>query len=402
MPESSVAPETQELEFTMPPVPLREGEQNFQAGMNLENARRRESLITDLQKQLRDLGQDSASSEIVARSRVGRAERERQRIIRSKLRELDLSGSCLPATVINLNPVALDLTGELLSFSIPAAGKGLLIKFPFRGRTFTGSYMTISTPKVYLVTKGTSLDPTGDRPTFEARHIPPIGIAHQFYLHYCSGAASGQRMGGLLTFEGNIHTLDKPQLIKAGRKLKVPRGQWIPDLPGEVEYVNYEMPIDEYLARELEQQRVYAEIVIAQGHGYATSQSEDERKQLSNRHVTWHNYALECGYIKKPYPWASSPLEKGPLVQVVFCPDCRTQQEDPEQYFCRNCNSPFDAHKAFMAGKQVSPDRLAVYEEASQEWKDILGEMTRRKNRLLLLNEQFESAGKKRKGQPES
>src|SRR5271154_2402358 len=151
MPETPVVQEDESVaEVSMPQVPLREGEERFAAGLNLENARRREELLKDLQRQLRELGQDSAPAEIIARSKVGRAERERQRIVRSKVKELESSGNCLPATVINLNPVSLDLGGILMSYGVPAAGKGLPIELKFRGRTFIGSYMTITTPKVYL------------------------------------------------------------------------------------------------------------------------------------------------------------------------------------------------------------------------------------------------------------
>jgi hypothetical protein len=101
------------------------------------------------------------------------------------------------------------------------------------------------------------------------------------------------------------------------------------------------------------------------------------------------------GYIKKAYPWASSKLDRSPSDHVVFCPDCRTQQEDPEQYFCRNCNSPFDAFRAFMAGKHVTPDRLALYDENSPEWAEILSEMSRRRANISRLS--GESEDKKRK-----
>jgi hypothetical protein len=380
MPET-VAPEVSETVAIE--VPLREGEEKFRAGMNLEDARRRESRVADLQEQLRALGQDSAASEVVARTKAGRAERERQRIIRAKVRELQTSGQCHPATVVNLNPVGLDLSGELISYGVPASGKGLQINLDFRGRRFVGSYVTIATPKIYLRTTGSTSDPTGDRPTFEAKHIPPIGIAHQFYLHYCSGAASGQRMGGILTFEGDIHTLVKAQ--KAGKPIRAPRGEWVPDLPGEVGYVCHERTIEEYLGAELAQQRAYAELVIAQGHSYYSSQADEERRQLSNRHVVWHDYALRMGYIKTGLPWATEKLSDNPLREAVFCPDCRTRQEDPEQYFCRNCNSPFDAFKAFMAGRQVSPDKLAMYAEDSKEWKEIIAEMDRRRKRIAML-----------------
>ncbi len=171
--------------------------------------------------------------------------------------------------------------------------------------------------------------------------------------------------------------------------VKVPQANPSPDDIGEVLYSTTPLALDEYLASELSRQRSYCDTVIAQGHSYYTSQSDDERKQLSNRHITWHNYAVQCGYLEKALPWASERLKDSPLNQAVYCPDCRTKREDPDQYFCRNCNTPFDAFAAFMAGKQVSPDRLAAYDEKSNEWQQILAEMSRRRSRMaLLLNEE--------------
>ena len=396
MPETPVDSEVAEISLPpAPPVPVREGEERFAAGLNLEDARRRESHIASLQDQLRALGRDSAATEIIVKA-TGRAERERQRLVRLKIRELASNGSCKPATIINLNPVSLDLTGQLIGYNVPACGKGKQINLKFRGREFVGSYLTITTPQVWLKTTGHSNDPTGDRPTFETKHIPPIGIAHQFYLHYCSGAASGQRMGGIVTFEGTIHTLEPEHMERSKRKIKVPRGEWDADLPEEPVWVTHEASLEELLAKELAQQRAYAEVVIAQGHAYATSQADDERKQLSNRHRVWHDYALGMGYITKGLPWASETLNDDPLVKAIYCPDCTTKQENPEQYFCRNCNAPFDAYQAFMAGRQVSPDRLAVYDVKSREWQEISAEMALRREKVRQL--MGESETKKARG----
>ncbi len=382
-----------EVVVEIPDVPLREGEERFAAGLNLENLRRRESIIAGLQQQLRELGQDSAASHIIAKA-TGRSERERQRIIKAKVRELENSGLCPPATVINLNPVRLDLSGELLNYSVPAAGKGKLINLSFNGRTFVGSYVTFATPRVWTRPTGVSMDPSGDRPTMEAKHIPPLGIAHQFYLHYCSGASSGQRMGGILTFLGTIKELDDKSLLRNKNNLRVPRGEWDPDIPGEVNYVTYDRNLTDYLRNELQQQRMYAEMVIAQGHAYHSSQSEDERKQLSDRHRTWHDYALRMEYIKKPLGWAMETLQDSPLIEAVYCPYCHTQKDHPDQFFCK-CGAPFNPYEAFMAGKIVAPEHLAIYEEDSKEWKDIMEKMEQQRRRLRLLNGEPEEPKKK-------
>lgn len=399
MPETET-PVVQDVEasFTLPSVPLREGEKKFEAGLNLEDARRKDSIKEELQRQLRELGQDSAHAEIATKIRGGKAAQDRARLIRNKTREL--AGTCLPATVVNLNPVPLELTGGMDGYAIPAAGKGLAppIELRFRGRVFKGSYMTIRTAKVWLTPIGTSGSAIGDpHATYDAKHIPPIGIAHNFYLNFCSGAGSGQRIGGLLIFEGTIRELEEEHLKRSGRKLKVPRGEWVEDSPGDIAYVNYPIGIEEYLARELDQQRQYAELVIAQGHAYATSQSDMERNQLSNRHRIWHNYAFEMGYITTRLSWANEKLTDSPLSKAVFCPDCHEKQGDPEQHFCRNCNAPFDALKSFLAGKVVPFAYLEVYE--GEELELIIAEVQRRKAKRKMFGEdeveEVKSKGKK-------
>ena len=72
-----------------------------------------------------------------------------------------------------------------------------------------------------------------------------------------------------------------------------------------------------------------------------------------------------------------------PSVQAIYCPDCHEKQSHVDQWFCPNCNSPFDALKAFLAGKPVSADRLAVYE--GEEWDQIAKEHARRQAKIAIL-----------------
>lgn len=406
MPETHEAQTEVEFVVPAPNVPMREGEERFKAGLNLEDSRRREAQIADLTKQLREISGTSAG-EVQSRFARSPSARRRQQAVINKTRELknltvrhgdQWEGPCAPATIINLNPVPLQLYGQLQRFTMPAYDKSpLQVKLAFRGRTFTGSYLTVTTPEVWLKITGVNTEPTGDSPQMEAKYIPPFGLAHQFYSHYCEGAPDAQHMGGILIFEGDIHTLDSTHMKRSDRKVRMPIAEFSPDIPGEILYSAVPRALDEFLAEELNRQRGYAEAVIAQGHNFANSQADDIRNQLSNRHVTWHNYALECGYIEKAYPWASSRLQDSPLVKAVYCPDCRQRQSDPDQYFCANCNSPFDACKAFLAGKVVSADRLAVYDEDSEEFRAIRVEMNRRKARIAMLEGTDEPKAGKRK-----
>lgn len=391
-------PDTQQvqeqLEVSISDVPVREGEQHFATAMSLEDKRRRESTIRELEDTLKKM-RETATGEAYSKLAVGRTARARQMLVHRKMRELQgmtrqdanglLSGPCAPATVINFNPVPLSLFGQLQRWTIPARGKGRSVEIGYRGRKFIGSYMTVTSPEIWLVPIGVNYDPVSDAPAMEARYIATAGIAYQFYAHYTTGADDAQHMGGILMFDGDIHTIEEHRLNKTGGIVLAPMERESGDREGLHERYMVPRKFDEFLGEELDRQRHYAEEVISQAHSYSVSQSDLIRNQLTANHITWHNYAIECGYLSAPLPWAAKKLTDSPLTDAVFCPDCRSRQEDPEQYFCRECNAPFDAYKAFMAGKNVSPDRLAIYAGESQEFKDIIAELERRRRNLELL-----------------
>lgn len=387
-----------EFAIEMPPqdVPLREGEERFRVGMNLEDARRKETAVQELRAQLARM-EGTSMGEVQAKFARSPSARRRQIAVRKEVERLEKltfrrgdrwEGPSAPCTLVNMNPFELTLQGELARWKVPAAGQGLeVMNLMYRGRKFAGSYMTFRTAHVWLAHIGTQNDVLAgvDTPAMEARHIPPLGLAHQFYSHYVTGAADAQGMGGILMFEGDIHTLDKKRLEVSQGMVWVPKQDITLDGLGDVVYTVEAMPLSECMAQALTQQRRFAELRIAEGHRYATSQSSIENNQLSDDHIRWHNWALEHGYIEKAYSWASEKLRDSPTTQAVYCPDCRNRQTDPEQFFCTNCNAPFDALKAFLAGKTVSPDRLSVYE--GDEWQAIMTEMKRRKAKIALLEE---------------
>jgi len=400
-------PETPELQnetaVAVVDIPMNDGEkERFGAALNLEDRRRRESMLND---QLKGMAGTSAG-EIQSRFARSPSARKRQKAMIRKTQELKnltrqygdvWEGPCAPATIINLNPIPLQLYGQLQSYRMAAAGKGNLVNLLFRGRTFVASYMTIRTPEVWLAHTGIELDPIADTPQMEPRYVSPVGLAYQFYSHYSIGASDAQGIGGILIFEGDIHVLSAAHLERNQRMVRVPFAEPSPDLHGEVIYSSVERSLEEYLGAELDRQRIYAEAIIAEGHSYGTSSDSEERKKLTNLHKIWHNYALDYGYIRKAHSWASQQLDRGPLKEVVSCPDCGTEQQNDE-YFCRNCAAPFDAHKAFMAGKPVASAYLAVYEEDSAEFKDILRELERRRRRMALLGVSDEPQTQTRKG----
>ena len=393
MPE---APVTQDLEVELPrstDVPIREGEGAYQSLLNLEDSRRKESIIADLQAQLKRLAGTSVN-EMRTKFASSPSARRRQLSARKKMDELvklthkrgdHWEGPCTPATVINLNPVPLSLQGELQAWSVPACGKGLPVTLKFRGRRFVGSYLTIKTPHLFPAHTGTTSDKQSgvDMPSVEYQYVPPLGLAHQFYSHFVTGSADAQGMGGILIFEGDIHTLDGKRLKATGGTVYRPKKDITLDGFGDVVYTVEEVDFENELEAAVSAQRVYAEFRVNEGHNFANAQAQAERNQLNGDHRIWHNYALEMGYIEKALPWALERLTDKPNIQAVFCPDCHERQESTEQYFCKNCNSPFDALKAFLAGKVVSPDRLAVYE--GDEWDQIAKEHARRQAKIAIL-----------------
>jgi len=395
MPETTAMPEELEFELPAQDVPLRDGEDNFASTLNLEDRRRKDSQIDELRKTLKML-EGTATGVVHSKYASSPSARRRQIGQKKKVQELNKltfkrgdrwEGPCAPFTVINLNPVPLQLMGMLDRWTVPAAGNGEKINLTFRGRTFTGSYLTIRTAIVYQAHTGTQNDKaTGiDMPAVDWNYIPPAGLVHQFYEHYVEGAADAQYMGGVIIFEGDIHALDPKRLERSEGKIWVPKKEVTLEGFGDVVYTVESYPLLDVVEKAVTMQRNYADRQIAEGHEFATSQSDIIRNQLTFYHRTWHNFALKLGYIEKALPWAVDRLTDRPTNLAVYCPDCHARQTNPEQYLCSNCNAPFDACKAYLAGKAVSPDRLVAYEEDSDEFKLILEETRRRKARIAML-----------------
>jgi hypothetical protein len=387
-----------------PSLPMREGEEErFGALLGMEFGARKESVLKQLRALLDSEGKPTSAEAVRTTYAASPSARRRQIACRKKVEELQKltfrrgsdrwEGPCAPFTVINLNPVELRLIigGDSTRWLIPACGKGEKINIKFKGRTFTGSYMTLKTPYVFPSHTGSHSDKaTGvEMPAVDYGYIPPAGLAHQFYEHFVVGASDAQGMGGVLVFEGDIHTLDEPRMTRSKGCIWMPKKEITLEGFGDVVYTVDEIPLKDILGRMLTIQRDYASAKIREGHGFANHSSDIQRNQLNGDHIAWHNYALAHQYIEKALSWAVEGIKDRPTTEAIYCPDCRTRQADPQQYFCTNCNSPFDALKAFLAGKTVSPDRLAMYE--GEEWDAIIEETARRKAKIALLNPEEDS-----------
>lgn len=364
-------------------VPLREGEERHAATLNVEDARRKESELETLREMLAKLGVNLPGA--FREREDSPAAMARKRMIKEKVDELKRAterqgdnwvGPCAPATVVNFNPLRLSLKGALQNQSVPPAGKGKVARFPFKGRTIVGSYVTMWNAQVWPVCIGTENHKGVDTPSFKADYISPLGIAHQFYSHYVEGSRDAEGMGGVLIFAGDAHSLDPAHQKRSGGMIRVPVPD--PELSGPVRivYRTETRSLEECLESALMRQKNFAEAMIAEGHRLANSNSPDERMQQTSLHVMWHNWAISMGYKREPEKWAAAQLQDRPDVDAVFCPGCHQQQKSTEQAFCPNCNRPFDAYKAFMDGHPVPKQYLELYE--GQELKAIIGELKRR------------------------
>ncbi len=378
-----------------PDVPIRKGEERHQAALNLENQRRRDSEIDEMREQIAKLTGGAAPQQKYSQSVSAR---QRQKALRAKADELKSltrrqgdvwEGPCAPFTVVNFNPVRLSLQGQLQDQSVPPAGAGKRVTFPYKGRTFVASYVTFRNPKVWPVIIGTENLEGFDAPSIKADYIAPMGIAHQFFSHYVVGSIDAEGMGGIVIFEGDVHILEDDRQKRTHGHIRVPLID--PELsePGRVAYKVEERLLSDCVRDALTVQRGYADAKIAEGHRFATSQSDEIRNQRSGIHTLWHNWALAMGYKEKAEPWASEILQDSPDIVAVFCQRCRTKQTDPKQHFCSECNAPFDAYKTFVEAHMTVPmEFLEMYE--GKQWDAIVKESRSRAAKRALLEESDE------------
>lgn len=371
--------------------PLRQGEEKHAATLGLEHERRRDSELDELKAQVAKL---SGMAVPMKKFTEGVSAQNRRRILAAKVNELKQltrkvgnrwEGPAAPATVVNFNPLRLGLQGELQHEFVPAAGAKLAKKvtFPFNGRRFEGSYVTFTNAHVWPVIIGTENIEGFDSPSIRADYISPIGIAYQFFEHYVTGAIDAMGMGGVLIFEGDIHVLDRARQEATEGNILIPEKDMEAGTAAHPVYKVVEKSLFDILGVALLQQRRYAEGIIAEGHRFYNSPAPEEQKQRSEYHTLWHNWAMDRGYKTEPEEWATERLSDSPNVQAVSCPSCSTRQIKPDQHFCPNCNAPFDAFAAYMAGMPVPEVWLSRYD--GEKWDKIIAESARRKAKVSVL-----------------
>lgn len=389
-----------------PSLPYRsEAEQdNWGAAMEMEHGRRGESRQD--QRAIPAEFKGTPAGEMMKWSRSPSA-RQRQRKMLMKQQELQeqmqridgrIVGPLAPATVMNFNPIAMRLAGMLYDKMVPQSGysEDVFIRIPFNGRKHQAHYVTFASAHFWTATTGVQTDSVMglDTPGVEARYIPPIGLAHQFYEHYVEGAQDAQHMGGVLVFEGDKRTFSQAidRLLASERAIIYkPVARPLMDGMGGVVYRTQEVDLREELDRLFELQSNYANERISEAHAWHSTNNIVQQNMISPEHRIWAQWAVKMGYLDKLPPWATQRLSRTAIVEVIACKACgQIKPEGGEAFVCANCNMPYDVFQAFMAGVNVADQYLEMLKGA--ELDQVLQVLEERKKRASRIAQARRSA----------
>jgi hypothetical protein len=403
--------ETQMDDVQMDAVPYRnqEEKERWGAGLEMEDGRRRESHVPDpriIPAEFRN----TPIGEIMKWSRSPSAKR-RQRQVLTKQQELReqtqtidgrITGPLAPATVLNLNPVALRLSGMLYHFMVPQAGfsDDVFVRFKHKGRVYSGHYVTIHNAHIWTATTGVSTDTTLgiDTPSTEAKYIPPIGLAHQFYDHYVTGAQDAQRMGGILVLEGDKRALKRALESDQGYIYK-PIARPLMDGQGGVVYRTERVSIWDEIEEQTQIQAEYCDAKIVEAHAWHVTNNIIQQNMISAEHRAWAHWAVKMGFLDKLPPWATKQLSKTTLVEVVSCKDCGQVKPEGDAFICQGCGRPYDIFQAFMNGVNVAPQYLEMLE--GEEFDQVAQALAERRKKRAKLEGGGTKAAKETKAAAE-
>jgi hypothetical protein len=329
-------------------------------------------------------------SEVVTRewsvptAKVGRSANKRVKAVKELTLRLQhetrkapdgrIIGPLQPCTIINFNPLRLVVQGQLrLTIEKPGTTDHHQVNMPFMGRVYKGHYCYVASamqgerkpdkePTYYTTTTGHEQDSILpiDVPTSEARVFSPHSIACELFNQYNS--PSMKLMGGILMFDQGPHMLSPDNLRKTEGRIYVPEREKLGD-SWQYSYSLRETTLEEELTRIFTTQREYMDIVLQQAHGFWSDQDPASRKMITDTHRDWARYAKDMNYLNSLPEWVTAKLDTATsMADLLPCPQCGTQQPNLSTWFCRTCNAPYNAFKAFMAGKVVPQVYLELLE----------------------------------------
>ena len=368
-----------------------------------------------------------------AMAHVGPSQAEFTEKIKAKYAELMETGQVEPYTVVNFNPPALTLEGELGRYKVPSPlderlPKNVMrIAFDWDGRERVGHALTIAEPHMYGRMAGAKAKDGNLAqaiPEREAAYYLPSAIAYAFLEHYSpifvtardkkttAPPKDRQRLYGVLAFKGDLHTLDKAlkqmrqelALEGAGHDLsarpvterahlQIPVAQLL--TVGKTHsriYRAVPFPLIDYLRKMFSGQLEHAKLVLARAQ---QKWSETQTvKDISESDRMWYRWAIRLGYAKPPKEGERSWLNELVSVEGMDlggasgggqerrkCQACRTLEPEAGTPFCPKCGAPVETGATFWAGFPVADAWLDSW-LAQLEGDDhdrALAELARRK-----------------------
>jgi hypothetical protein len=330
-------------------------------------------------------------------AQIGESQRNFSMEASSKAEELRETGQCKPFTVVNFNPVPVDLSGELKRYRIPTADDDRLpkevsrISFEWGGQIRRGHALTISEPHMYGRNAGAHSF-NGNQamaiPEREVQYFLPVAIAYHFLEHYSTiFVAKGpqrvtappkdrKKIFGLLVFEGNLRALEETNLNKNGRMIRVPVAREMQNRKRMYSTIEYNF--DDYLDEMFSGQLKYADTVVSRAQAHA-NEGPEGMKEIGSNDRLWLRWAMQFDETLRTSPavvgnkaWLNDLMSlRGATDRTVDarrkCQACRAIEPEVGTPFCPKCNAPIDTFDTFMAGFPVSESWLQTLKGERRE-----------------------------------
>jgi hypothetical protein len=281
------------------------------------------------------------------------------------LEALKSSGQLQPATILNFNPITLTVESGLIQYSVPpvtiAPGLAKRIELKLGEKKYSPTALVVRDPRLYFPLR--SVQKNGDEieRDYDVKSALPLEQAYQFYKTY--NDEGGNNVGGVVVFQGDTNIFKKvPETIK------VPKWKMLPNNTDM--YFTVEEDFTEVLRRALDKQRAYCDLQLQNAQTYYDD--PDQRKNVTNVHRTWAQYALDMGWKEKKPDWLMTTRDN-----EATCTACGTFKKKADAHFCV-CGVPYDPFRSYMDGfldiANVHLNRITP-----EQWKAVRKEEEKRK-----------------------
>lgn len=351
-------------------------------------------------------------AQVAIQEAIGNAQQAFADSAKAKREELMETGQCEPFTIVNFNPVPLNLEGELQRYRVPSPmderlPKDVLrIKIPYDGRERVGHLLTIREPHIYGKNVNATWHPGGGPGdavvSREVMYYTPMAVAYNFLEHFSPIFVAGsdgkvapppkdaRKIFGVLAFKGDIHTLENllNEEDDSRRIINVPLATL--RTSGKIisrSYKSVTTSLDAYLDRMFAGQLRFADAIISRAQ-QKWSGTDEDRKDISASDRIWYRFAIAMGYAEAPKRGEKSWLNELLTLTTNIaetpktdnrrkCQACRQTEPEFGTPFCPNCNAPINTFETFMAGFPVADSWLMALR--GEERETVLREIDLRK-----------------------